>query len=63
MDEGRLNLSGEKKVTETLRSAGYEPADSRFSRGIETAEASAREIGVPDFQYLVHDLATWRLCD
>ncbi len=46
MDEGRLDLSGEKKVAETLRSAGYEPAVSRFSRGTETAEASAREIGV-----------------
>ena len=46
LDEDCLNSSGEKKVVEALRAAGYEPAVSRFSRGTETADASAREIGV-----------------
>ena len=36
----------EKKVKEALIAAGYEPAVSRFSSGTETAEASARQIGV-----------------
>jgi Cys-tRNA(Pro) deacylase len=41
-----LDYPGEKKVLEALRTAGFKPAVSRFARGTETAEASAREIGV-----------------
>ncbi|TNF48333.1 YbaK/EbsC family protein [bacterium] len=41
-----LIYSGEKKVVEALEAAGLKPAVSRFPRGTETAEASAREIGV-----------------
>ena len=38
---------GEKQVLEFLLAAGLEPAVSRFVRGTETAEATARELGVP----------------
>jgi len=41
-----LDYPGERKVLEALRTAGFKPAVSRFARGTETAEASAREIGV-----------------
>jgi len=44
--EDPLDYPGEKKVLEALRTAGFKPAVSRFARGTETAEASAREIGV-----------------
>ena len=44
--EGRLVYPGEKRVLEALAAAGFIPAVSRFARGTETAEASAREIGV-----------------
>jgi Cys-tRNA(Pro) deacylase len=37
---------GEKEVVEALLAAGHEPAVNRFGRGTETAEASARELGV-----------------
>jgi len=41
-----LEHSGVKRVLEALAAAGFKPAVSRFARGTETAEASAREIGV-----------------
>ena len=39
-------LRGEKEVVEALQAAGHRPAVSRFERGTETAESSARELGV-----------------
>lgn len=38
---------GEREVVEALRAAGYEPVVSRFGRLTETAQAAARELGVP----------------
>jgi Cys-tRNA(Pro) deacylase len=46
LDEELLTFSGEKRVIEALQAAGFKPAVTRFSRGTETADASAREIGV-----------------
>jgi Cys-tRNA(Pro) deacylase len=37
---------GERDVVEALLAAGHEPAVSRFEEGTETAEASARVLGV-----------------
>jgi Cys-tRNA(Pro) deacylase len=37
---------GEKEVVEALLEAGCNPTVSRFKRGTETADASARELGV-----------------
>ncbi len=42
-----MDHRGERDVIRALLAAGHEPAVSRFEEGTETADASARALGVP----------------